>query len=536
MRESFALSVWHQIEESIDRYPDRPALKLGKTVVNYRQLGVRAAKLASTILDAEPNAQPFAVVLGNKSITHYIGILAVLASGKGYLPINPELPVERALEMITMSRANVLIVDSESTGFLQQLIPHFRDEVTIILPDKEEWETAIDSRYISRLITASQINDNDNNRHFVLGSEQYAYLLFTSGTTGIPKGVPVKHENLTQYIRFITRQYDLNEMDRFSQISETTFDLSAHDMFACWTNGACLIPSRGTTMMNLVSFLNEESITAWLSVPSVITLLTRLNLLNANSLPLLRISLFCGEALSAKLADVWQSAAPNSLVENLYGPTEATIAISRYRWNNKSNAESNHGMLPIGRIFEGHKALIDLDDGGASNILSGRGELLVSGPQVTEGYLRDSEATQASFVEIDGVRWYKTGDIVSKDDSDLLLFHGRRDTQIKVRGYRIELQEVETVIRNVAGTELAYVVPWPIVNGNAQSLVGVISGGLSLEESDVLLQCRKRLPVYMIPRRIIFIEDIPLNQNGKVDRRAINSMVSELLGDYSTCS
>ncbi len=494
-------------------------------------------ELATVICQVPPVHQNFAAVLGTKSLTNYISILAVLASGKGYLPIHPGLPVNRAVDMLARSGSSILIADAESRNYLHQLVPTLPSGVTIVLPNTDEIESTIDVNDSVTMIHANRITEAgeemDSSRTW---KGKYAYLLFTSGTTGVPKAVPVTHGNLIKYIRFVSHQYNISHLDRFSQISELTFDLSAHDMFVCWSNGGCLVPSGSRSLLNVVSFLNEERITVFLSVPSIITLLERLKALRTGSLPLLRLSLFCGEAFSGRLAARWQMAAPNSIIENLYGPTEATIAISRYPWRGTNPTDESHREpLPLGRVFDDHEILI-IDEDGTFNVPGKRGELLLSGPQVTEGYLDDQKTTEAQYITVEGRRWYRTGDIVSKDHEGLLRFHGRHDEQVKVRGYRIELQEVEGAIKELAGTELAYVIPWPVVHGNAHGLVGVVSGKCSANERDILLACRQVLPEYMIPTRILFLESIPLNENGKIDRRAIALMVSDMIGKWASRS
>jgi len=246
--------------------------------------------------------------------------------------------------------------------------------------------------------------------------------------------------------------------------------------------------------------------------------------LAAGSLPTLRWSLFCGEPLAASYARLWQEAAPNSVVENLYGPTETTIAISRYQWDNGTSPDRClNGIVPIGWPFDGQSVrVITRDKRLVSNGESG--ELCLAGSQVTTGYWNDQEKTAEQFVNLPGTgsaTWYRTGDLVEQSPDGCLRYLGRVDHQVKIRGYRVELLEIEGVLREACRTEQVAAVPWPVVDGNAGGIVAFIGGVEDLDVSLVLGRCRVSLPEYMIPRKVLQVRNMPLNANGKMDRRAL---------------
>jgi len=357
-------------------------------------------------------------------------------------------------------------------------------------------------------------------------SAAVAYLLFTSGSTGEPKGVPIHHSNVRSYIEYISNRYEVNERDRFSQEFDMTFDLSVHDMFVCWERGACLFCVPEKSAMLPAKFIRDRELTMWFSVPSVVALLSKMRLLQPGCFPNLRFSLFCGEPLAAAHAQHWQEAAPNSIVENLYGPTETTIAISHYRWDpSKSPQECLNGIVPIGWMFAGQQCrVVDHE----RSEVSETGELCLAGSQVTDGYWNNPEKTRRQFVrfpETCETLWYRTGDLVKRGENGCLYYLGRIDHQVKIRGYRVELQEIEVVLRKASQAEQVVAVPWPVVDGSADGVVAFVSGVSKVDELQILNRCREALPDYMVPRKIYWLEEIPLNHNGKIDRKKLAKLL-----------
>jgi acyl-CoA synthetase (AMP-forming)/AMP-acid ligase II len=256
---------------------------------------------------------------------------------------------------------------------------------------------------------------------------------------------------------------------------------------------------------------------------------SKLGLLQPDAFPTLRWSLFCGEALSANLAAAWQQAANNSILENLYGPTEATIAITQYRWNSSTSpAECLRGLVPIGSPFDGQQVCAVSED--LAPVPSGEsGELCLGGSQVTRGYLNDPEKTAGSFVRLKHTGdqiWYRTGDLVRQDERGCLFYLGRRDFQVKVNGYRVELQEIDLVLREAARTELAIAIAWPVSDGSASGIIAILSGSDPAQDGQVIAACQARLPRYMVPNHIYHFPQIPLNVNGKIDRGKIAEMLA----------
>lgn len=508
--------------------PASPALELGEQLLSYEQLWNYAGRVTACLKDTLDPSEKVVAVLADRSVGAYGGILAVLGSGRGYVPLNPKFPLERTLVMLKASGCKTVVVGQECAATLASLLPRLDKPLTLIVPDSG-WEP--DPKLLSshRVILARQLSKIADPCDPIVDGSDTAYLLFTSGSTGVPKGVAVSQSNVVAYMEYAAKRFGMHGGDRCSQNFDLTFDLSVHDLFTCWDAGATLVPYAEQTLTP-ATIVDEKELTCWFSVPSVAMFASKLGILEPGAFPTLRWSLFCGEALSSSLAAAWQQAANNSILENLYGPTEATIAITYYRWDSAASpAECVRGLVPIGWPFEGQQVCAVNEDL-APVPVGESGELCLGGSQVTCGYLNDPEKTAKSFVRLkhtgDQV-WYRTGDLVRQDERGCLFYLGRRDFQVKISGYRVELQEIDLVLREAARTELAVAIPWPLSGGSASGIVGVLSGSDPARDKEIIAACEARLPRYMVPNRIYHFPQIPLNVNGKIDRGKITEMLAE---------
>lgn len=522
--------------ESIARkYPHRSALEVNEQLYSYGDLYQRSVNLAMTIHKNDRNKKNLAAFLAYRSPTAYVAVLGILASRKGYVPLHPGFPIERTRKMLQLSGADIVVVGTEALPLLPELLRDMQESVSVICPDAADLGPLPSLYSQHRFITRGDcLEDVDGESLHDLTPASIAYLLFTSGSTGVPKGVPVSQSNVIHYLRYVSERYAIRPEDRFSQMFDMTFDPSVHDMFVCWTNGSCLYSVPQASLMAPSRFIREKQLTVWFSVPSVIMFMQKMRMLKPASLPTLRWSLFCGEPLPARLADSWQQAAPGSLVENLYGPTEATIAISHHRWVSGSGARCINGIVPIGRIFSTQKGCIidrnrQLVPQGAS------GELCLSGSQVTSGYLNVPEKTREQFITLKegGETWYRTGDLVLEDEERCLHYLGRLDSQVQVQGHRVELEEVDHVLREASKTDMSIAVAWPVDCGHADAIYGFICGGADFDVQRVMNFCKTLVPEYMVPRQIFMIEQMPLNVNGKIDRAALTKLAGELLNGHN---
>ena len=505
-------------------HPNRPALEIGSDFLTYEQLFHSARSIAATMLEHSPGrARALTGVFGHRSFAAFAGVLGALLRGDGYVPLNPAFPPERCRSMAERAQVDWIVAERSSLEALAKMLPGMEQPTNILIPDSDTAE-GLDRKFSHhRFFLRRDLANADAWRPVAGGTDDLAYLLFTSGSTGQPKGVMVAQRNVLSFVDVMVERYAVRPEDRFSQTFDLTFDLSAFDMFVAWERGACLCCPTQAEKLFPARYIRDHRISIWFSVPSTAVMMKKLRMLKPGSFPGLRLSLFCGEALPLEVAEAFQQAAPESTLENLYGPTELTIACTLYRYDSaRAAAESEYGVVPIGSAYPGMKTLIV--DETLRPVASGAvGELLMTGPQLALGYWRDKERTSLAFVVPPGFDevYYRTGDLVKTvAGGGPLLYLGRADNQIKVQGYRVELGEIEAVIREVAGTDVAIAVGYPSGPNGVEGIVGFISAP-DVDPEDVRERAQKRLPPYMQPQRILQVDEFPLNANGKVDRGAL---------------
>lgn len=525
-------ALWAGFHASAAAHPERPALEVAGQVVSYAELHRRAASLAATLKKHQPSDEPpLTAVFAYRSITAFAGVLGSLFRGHGYVPLNRTFPPERTRLMRARSRARAIIIDSQSEQQLESVLAGCDDSLVLILPERED-VTDLKSRWPQHVILSGKDLEPANAWNPEMNPPaELAYVLFTSGSTGIPKGVMVSQKNVRHYVEWTVERYGITPEDRCSQTFDLTFDLSAHDMFTTWEQGACLCCPSQKQLIKPGAFINDSHLTIWFSVPSTAIFMRRLGMLKPDKYPGLRLSLFCGEALPVETARDWSLAAPNSVVENIYGPTELTIACTAYRWDPvRSPNESEQGTVPIGYPFKNMETLV-VDEAFREVEPGADGELLMTGPQMSLGYWDDAQKTAQAFVVPPGrtSTFYRTGDRVRRPtDGQPLLYLGRVDNQIKILGHRVELGEVEAAIRQASGVDGVVAVGWPKNAGGADAIVVF----LETNQQDVVLlqeKLKSRLPGYMLPREIRLMSPLPLNSNGKYDRKALINLLDAQL-------
>ncbi|HEX7925211.1 MAG TPA: amino acid adenylation domain-containing protein [Bradyrhizobium sp.] len=522
--------LWTGFLRSAKLFPDRPAVVAQGTSLSYRQLREIAVRIAACIqAHREGTSTPLTAVFAHRSTTAFAGVLGSLLAGNGYVPLNRTFPVERTRSMLVRSECRSIIVDAESLPQMDALMAGVDEPLLVIAPGLEDPRPYRERWPRHTIIGAADLEGYADWREPDARANAIAYLLFTSGSTGVPKGVMVAHRNVTTYVDHVAERFAITELDVVSQTFDMTFDLSASDMFVAWERGACVCCPSQKTLLNPGRFIREQGLTVWFSVPSMVALMKQSGLLKPGGFPSLRLSLFCGEPLPVASVEAWATAAPNSVVENVYGPTELTIACTGYRWDPKRTpAEVEMGIVPIGAPFPGMDVLVvdeQLNEVGPG----ADGELLMSGPQMSLGYWKDPEKTAAAFVVPPGRKdvFYRTGDRVRRPAGDAPLTHlGRMDSQVKILGHRVELGEVEAVVREASGVDGVVAIGWPITSSGYGGIEVLIEGE-PVDLDRLRAAVAARLPDYMIPRRWHIRSRLPRNANGKYDRKAMPAVLGD---------
>ncbi len=517
-----------QVAAAVLRHAEQPALVQGDVTRSYADLWRAASRVAATIAAraSDTDEAPFVAVVGARSLEAYEQLLGIVLAGRGYMPLEPELPPRRLAALLAQARVTTILADRESLPLLSEVCALSEHSLQIICPDASHEDLSA----IAAL-----------GRHAVVGSDGIAdgagwspaaaeddplYLIFTSGSTGLPKGVVVEHRSITALISGLRAELEIGPDDVVAQLFKLAFDPSVMVAFLAWTSGATLVvPDREAGVLSDATLINRHGVTVWASVPSRTAIMRRVRQLRPGAYPGLRLVIQGGEALSTDDCEAWTAAAPGARVVNQYGPTETAVCVTQYVWDPQASpAECIGTRVPIGHPLPGVEVVV-VDDRLVEVADGESGELLVGGAQVARGYWGDSDRTAAAFVSLPGRsgRYYRTGDLVHRSvPGGPLHFSGRADGQVKVLGRRIELGEVEAVVRSVLGVSQAAALGWPVTAGGFDGIEVFVAGDVADTARDDLAN---RLPPEVVPRRIHSLPQLPLTLNGKVDRRALQAVL-----------
>ena len=487
-----------------ERFPDQIALTAGKASLAHGELHERARRLATRLRPALRNRR--VGILGSRSLEAYVGILAAMWAGATYVPLNLKWPASRLVELMGELELDALVTDANGEKLLS-------DDVLAAAPG------LIIGAEEAMACTEAPMGEPARRRDADL-----AYIVFTSGSTGTPKGVMVSNRSLSLYLRETRKWTKLTSGDRVAEAHDVTFDLSVHNLFLTLEAGASLRLMSPLDMMAPHAFIRRHEATVWMSVPTLVNNLRRAGTLKPDMLPSLRLSIFCGEPLAVATCADWQAAAPNSRIENIYGPTECTVVCTRQTYTDPPLVTPERDILAIGPAYDGFDIVIR-DEAGVPVPEGTSGEITLCAAQLSDGYWKRPDQNAKAFRTLaDGSRWYFTGDRGYRDGNGVFHHMGRVDNQVKLKGNRVELEEVEVHLRRAAATDVVAVVPWPVVDNSVQGLVGfALDTGRTGE--DVRRAMTATLPEYMIPARVEIRSDMPRNINDKVDRKALAALL-----------
>lgn len=519
----------HYLERTARLYPRKTAVTDGRTALTFDELASSSDRLAHLLAALGVSRGDLGVYFLKRSPDCLIATLGILKAGAAYIPIDQKTPSERLRRIIEDAKPQVIICGNPTFNETLDLAETLKSPPAIICLDSREDRAGSRGRVFFREdieVTASSPTSDEGS------IDDVAYVLYTSGSTGSPKGVMVTHGNIRNYIDWAISYFNITAEDHILGTAPFYFDMSTFDIFCSLAAGATLSLTTDQFLLfpeNLVRFIERERVTLWKGVSSLLMYLYRAGVVCSGRMPTMRTVIFAGEPLAAQYLAGWMEALPEVSFFNGYGPTEATGVSLCYRVDHIPDPSQT---IPIGRPCKGARVILMGEDGRPARP-GDIGELCIAGPCLAKGYLNDPEKTQQRFTppppECDlGERIYWTGDLVRQTSEGDYVFVSRKDYQVKWMGYRIELAEIELSL-------MAH----PQVRDAAVLLVSTEIGGLAelaafyeVEGNvDILALCRfleKRLPPYMIPKRFVQVHSLPRNDRGKIDREKI-------IQNYSAC-
>ena len=492
------MNILSKIQDSIEKYSENNAFFINNVFYTYFDLAIEISKIRKSIQLSIDDTEQIIGLISNDDLETYSSIIALWLEGKAYVPISLDSPIDRNENIILQS--NIKTVLDSSQEFISSKLQ--------VINTKNLSETAVD--LAPKKILKSKL----------------AYLLFTSGTTGTPKGVPISRINLSGIINALdSLKLNINEKDRCLQMSELTFDVSITSFLYPLIKGACVytVPRGVVKFTYVYELLENQKLTIAQLVPSLLNYLQKY--FDEIYLPHVKYTFLTAEALPVKLAEDWSKCVPNSKIFNFYGPTENTVWSSCYEFKPNGFNHSYNGLLSIGKALNETEIII-IDKNYQILSYGNKGELCLSGTQLTSNYWKNDKKNSEAFFYLDyknkKTKFYRTGDLCSFDVSGNIIYLGRIDFQAKINGYRVELCEVEHHAKSYL--EKINVIAIEFTGKTKNSEIGIAIESVKFDYRSLLDYLKIKMPNYMIPSKLIFLEKFPLNSNQKIDRKKIKSL------------
>lgn len=496
--------VTDYLEETVKKFPDKNAFTDNVRTISFKELRNEAFHVAGTLVQRGVFKSPI-VIFMEKRVECVVAFLGVAYSGNFYTPIDTRMPENRIMKIIETLQPSLIITNKAS----MELLGDWKADIPVLLYE--------DTQLL-------RVNNNDvlSIRERIVETD-ILYVFFTSGSTGIPKGVVLPHRAVVNFVEWFVEKFSINEDTIFGNQVPLYFDVSVQDIYATLKAASCtcLIDKRLFSFpANLMKYMREKEINTIVWVPSALCMVANLKGLKLEKMPPLEKVLFCGEVMPTKQLNQWRRAYPDAIFVNLYGPTEACDAMMYYVVEREF---SDNDILPIGKAIENVEVIVLGED---EKEVSGdsMGELCIRGSALAHGYYNNLLKTKEAFTQNPLNPYYPeiiyhTGDIVHYNDFGELVYDGRKDFQIKHMGHRVELGEIEAAVSSFEAVCQNCCI-YDIIK---KRIVLFYSG--DLEEKELTEKLKQMLPEYMIPSRKIKMESLPLNMNGKIDRIKLRDLL-----------
>ena len=482
--------------------------------ITYSELWRRASALAGFLAAHGIERGDRVGVLLPKSIAGVTALFGIMKAGAAYVPVDVHGPVDRAQRILDDCHVRALFVDGRVAGISDRL-PALRAVVTVGAGNTPATVpmTPFDAA-LEHPATAAPPPDLDD----------LAYILYTSGSTGVPKGVMLTHRNASSFVEWCASVFEVSERDQFSSHAPFHFDLSVLDLYVCIRHGGTLhliSEALGRSPRDLAAFIAARRLTVWYSTPSILTLLLQFGDLAAHDYQPLRLVFFAGEVFPVKHLRGLQRHWPHPVYYNLYGPTETNVCtFARIPVTIPADRDVPY---PIGPTCAHCDGLV-LDEEGRPVEAGGEGLLYISGPSVFHGYWNRPAENATAFIERDGIRWYNTGDVVRWVDGEGYIYVGRKDRMVKRRGYRVELGEIERALYKHPRVSEAAVLAIPDEDAGVR-IVACLAAGSGAPVSIIELKafCGRNVPPYMVPDQFVIRAALPKTSTDKVDYQRLRA-------------
>lgn len=504
------MNIIQQLTHNFEKHPNAIAYQTTDQSYTYQTLYQDIKAVAVDYQEKLNNKAPI-VVYGGFEYETLVSMLAATFSGHAYIPVATDTPMDRIQNILQVAQPAAIVAIAD-------------------WPLQNNEQTLISKLQINKLQIEKNLKNAD--RLQSVQDDETLYIIFTSGTTGLPKGVQISVNNLSSFTDWFVALGDFKAQSNFLLQAPFSFDLSVMSLYPALATGSCLkplAPDVAIDFQRLFKTLPQLDLNIWVSTPSFMAICLLSPEFNADQLPSLQQFFFCGEELPVKTAQQLNERFPNAVIYNTYGPTEATVAMSAVALT--KDLLKHATRLPIG--YQKADTQVLFYDRDQKKWSKNAGEIAIKGPGVSKGYLHNSEKTQAAFVEVNGQTVYLTGDAGFIDQQGLLHYDGRIDFQVKWHGYRIELEDIDAHLNQVSLVQEAIVVPKYQKNSHqVQQLVAYIVAKENQYETKIKLiqaikqELAKSVMHYMVPQRFVFVTHIPKTVNGKLDRKHLINEVN----------